>query len=266
MPRKVRPITDPDGSKAAIAQERDKNARERVKARFNGVGAVTQTMTTVANGLGTVRDVAQTIGNTAKQVRRAVGGGSPIVTENSSEALQRAKDIATKYGVEVFDIEKELGGDSYAVSDSLPQLTAKEANQNKLIIQRQNNALEVRHERIKQKRKIMAVATEELRLVGDVVDYNTAGIEIGTKIVKNQISDTKFQIEQSKLEETEELLEQQVIRTQGTINLTQGVRQEWVLRVDKQQRELEALQLEIEGADQRIQRKREQIEAEMFEA
>ena len=124
--------------------------------------------------------------------------------------------------------------------------------------------LEVRHERTKQKRKIATLATEETRLKGDLVDYATAGVEVATKVVKNQIAVTKFNTEQSKLEETEELLEQQTVRTQGVISLTEGIREEWVLRVEKQERNNEKLRLEIAGADADIDRTREEIESKMF--
>jgi hypothetical protein len=225
------------------------------KAVSKGVGAV-------ANTVGAARDIAQTVSNGAKQVRRATNGGSDLVTAETSEALTQADNVAKAYGLERLDVN--LGGDPYAVDTSLPEMTAKEANALKLTIQRQNNALTVRHEKRKQDRLKVAVRTEETRLVGDLVDLGTVETETATKVVKNQIAYTKFNTEQSKLEETEELLEQQVIRTQGVISLTQGVRDEWGLKLEKQQRNNEKLKLEIEGLDADIDRTREEIEARMF--
>ncbi|MEL6166496.1 MAG: hypothetical protein AAFR37_23050, partial [Cyanobacteria bacterium J06628_3] len=200
-------------------------------------GKVSNAVNTAANTVGAVRDGVQSIQNGARQLRRSVTGGSDLVTGDTNHALTKADDLAANYGLKTeIDLHSALSGDPYAVDDSIPEMTAKEANALKLRIQRQNNALEVRHERTKQKRKIVAIGTEETRLKGDLVDYATAGIETATKVVKNQIADTKFQTEQSKLEETEELLEQQDIRTQGTIRLTEGVRDEWDLRFEKQQR------------------------------
>jgi hypothetical protein len=107
---------------------------------------------------------------------------------------------------------------------TIPEMKAADANREKLKIQRQNNALEVRLEKIKQGRKVVAVATEQRRLIGDFVDFSTVGIETATKVVKNQIADTNIRTEQSKLEQSEELLYQQRVATQGTMNLTSGLR------------------------------------------
>lgn len=227
-------------------------------------GKVGNAVNTAANTVGAVRDGVQSIQNGARQLRRSVSGGSDLVTGDTNHALTKANDLASEYGLESTDLKSAMRTDCYAVDESIPEMTAKEANALKLRIQRQNNALEVRHERTKQKRKIVAISTEETRLKGDLVDYATAGIETATKVVKNQIADTKFQTEQSKLEETEELLEQQDIRTQGTIRLTEGVRDEWDLRFEKQQRNNEKLRLEIAGADAEIDRKKEEIEANLF--
>ncbi|MEO1432637.1 MAG: hypothetical protein AAFV71_26900 [Cyanobacteria bacterium J06633_8] len=225
------------------------------KAISNGVG-------TVANTVGAARDIAQTVGNGARQVRRSFSGGSDLVTGETSEALTQADNVAKSYGLE--RIELNLGSDPYAIDTSLPELTAKEANALKLTMQRQNNALTVRHEKRKQDRLKVAIRKEETQLVGDLIDLNTTEVDTATKVVKNQISVTKFHTEQSRLEETEELLEQQTIRTQGTINLTQGVRDEWNLKLEKQQRNNEKLRLDIEGLDADIDRTREEIEARMF--
>lgn len=240
-----------------------------VETTKNAVGkaakAASQGVKAAANTLGAARDVAQTVSNGARQVRRATNGGSDLVTADAKETLGKAEKLATGYGLELINLENSMGGDPYAVDDSLPEMTAKEANARKLKIQRQNNALDVRLERTKQKRKIATVATEEVRLVGDLVDYSTAGIETATKVVKNQIADTRYQTEQSRLEENEELLEQQVIRTQGTIALTQGVRDEWNLKLEKQERNNEKIRLEIENTEAKNERKREEIESFIFD-
>ncbi|MEM7557465.1 MAG: hypothetical protein AAF378_25960, partial [Cyanobacteria bacterium P01_A01_bin.84] len=80
-----------------------------------------------------------------------------------------------------------------------------------------------------------------------------------------QIADTKFKVAQSKLEENEELLEQQIIRTQGVISLTEPIRQEWDLRLHKQYANNEALMIQIEQADNKNARDREKIESFLLE-
>ncbi|MBD2342201.1 hypothetical protein H6G64_35370 [Calothrix sp. FACHB-156] len=219
----------------------------------------------VANGVGAARDNLQTIANTGKQVKRAFNGGSKFITSEASETLEKAQKLARDLGIESIDLAGEMTSNPYSASTNIPEMSAKEANQLKLQIQRQNNALDVRYERRKQQRKIAAVATEELRLVGDLVDYQTTGIETATKVIKQEIAATKYQIEQSKLEETEELLEQQIIKTTGVISLTEGIRTEWNLKLEKQQANNQKLKLEVEGAIRDTERKREELEARLLE-
>jgi hypothetical protein len=240
-------------------QQTDAKARERLKDRFQDTAK-------------TVGDVAQAAGSTvkavshaAKTVRRGFAGGSAIVTNSSDASLKQAVEIAEQYGVGEIDIKEMLGTDPYKADADIPEMKAVDANREKLKIQRQNNALEVRHEKIKQGRKVVAIATEQRKFIGDFVDFSTAGIETATKVVKNQVADTKYQIEQSKLEMTEEQLIQQQISTQATLNLTAGIEEEWSLKFQSQQAKNDRLRLEVEGSLQDNERKREELEAKLLE-
>ncbi len=216
------------------------------------------------NAIGGVANAARQVGNGVKAVRRAVSGGSSLVTDESDSVLEAAKKLASDYNLELIDLKGELSGDPYETSDSLPELDAKEANQRKLKIQRQNNALDVRLERRKQQRKVAAVQKEELNLIGDLADIRTIGFNVAQKYVKSEIARTDLMTEQSKLEEHEELLTQQIIRTQGVINLTEGIRTEWDLRLQKQERSNERLEIEVEKAKNENEQRREEAEAIIF--
>ena len=206
----------------------------------------------------------QSISNATKQVRHAFKGGSKLVSSDSLEATQQAQELASNYGLQIDNIAEKIGGSNFEIDESIPEMDAKEANRLTLIIERQNNALEVADKRIQQKRKQVRNHKGEWELVGDLVDLDTTKINVGTKVVKHEIAATKFSIEQSKLEETEEYLEQQVIKTQGVISLTNGIRTEWDLRLEKQQRQLEKLQIEIEQVDNENLRQREKLESFLF--
>jgi len=233
----------------------DKSALENLQ---QATKAVTDTVGAVADGV-------QTVTNAGKQVRRAFNGGSVLVTGDSLEATKQAEELASSYGLKIDNLTETIGGSNFEIDESIPEMEAKEANRLNLIIERQNNSLDVANNRIKQKRKQVRNHKEEWELVGDLVDLDTTRINVGTKVVKHEIAGTKFQIEQSKLEETEELLEQQVIKTQGVISLTDGIRTEWDLRLEKQQRQLEKLQIEIEQVDNENARQREKLESFLFE-
>jgi hypothetical protein len=103
-----------------------------------------------------VRTVAQgvkTAERTARTVRQAVNGGSSTVTDDSKQSLNKASDIASEYGIKEIEISDLLGSDPYKADANIPEMKAVDANREKLKIQRQNNALEVRLEKIRQGKK-----------------------------------------------------------------------------------------------------------------
>jgi ribosomal protein S17 len=223
---------------------------------------VGETAQNIASKVDAVGNGARSVANGVKSVRQAFTGGSQLVTDGHTQVLGQAKEIASTYGVQLTDIQGHMSASNDTVDDSLGEgISAKEANERKLKIQRQNNHLEVRLERVKQKRKIATLHKEELNLVGDLVEVATTGVQVASKMVNHQIAVTDFKTNQSKLEEHEELLIQQGIRTQGTINLTAGIRTEWDLKYQKQERSNERLVLEIEGAEKSNEQKRLEIEA-----
>ena len=243
-------------------QANDAKAREKVKARFQKpVDAVN----TVASGVKNVVQKVKTIERAARTVRQAASGGSAAVTDDAKQSLNKASVIASEYGINEIEISDLLGSDPYKADASIPETKAADANREKLKIQRQNNALEVRLEKIKQGRKVVAVVTEQRRLIGDFVDFSTVGIETATKLVKNEIADTRYQTEQSKLEQTEELFYQQRVATQGTMNLTHGIEDEWDLKFQLQATKNDRLRLDIEGSHRDNDIKREELEARLVE-
>lgn len=234
----------------------------------SGVSQAAQTIgqgaTTVVNGARKVGEVARNTQRTFKTIRRAATGSSELVTADTEQALEKANKLGDEYGVEQFDVKSALRVSSYEVNKTIPELSSAEANQLKLQILRQNNALDIRRERTSQDRKIVALNTEEVRLIGDLVDNSTAKIETATKVVNNQIANTDFGTAQSRLEEHEELQTQQTIKTQGTVNLTEEIREEWDLKLQQQQANNQKLRVAIEKASQDIARGRREVEALMY--
>lgn len=229
-----------------------------------GAATIAGAVDEVANTVGRVKDTVQTVGNAVKKVRSAVNP-SPLVEADSITANDQAISMASAYGIQLTNLDNALAGSNFEVDESLPQITSKEANQRQLIVERQNNALDVVYSRIKQKRKQVRNHKEEWSLVGDVVDLSSTKKEVATKVVNYQITDTKFKVSQSKLEENEELLEQHIIKTQGIISLTESIRQEWDLRLQKQYANNESLMIQIEQADNKNARDREKIESFLLE-
>ncbi|MBW4450758.1 MAG: hypothetical protein KME38_29015 [Spirirestis rafaelensis WJT71-NPBG6] len=136
-------------------QENHAKAVDKVKARFQKPDeAVVDGVRTIAQGVKGVERAART-------VRQAVSGGSSTVTDNHKESLGKASEIAAQFGIKEIEISDLLGSDPYSADASIPEMKEADANREKLKIQRQNNALEVRLEKIKQGRKVVSVATEQ---------------------------------------------------------------------------------------------------------
>jgi hypothetical protein len=225
------------------------------------LGRATDAGAKVAKGVGAT---VQAVNTATKTVRRAFTQGSSLVTDDHSTSLSQAYGIAKQYGVQEIDPSTMLGSDPYSADGDIPEMDARTANQHKFKIQRQNNALEVRLAKIQQGRLVAKVAKENINLVGDFVEVSTAQIDVGTKVIGNQIAATNYGIAQSRLEQTEELLIQQNIATQGTLNLTSGIRDEWDLKAEKQQAKNDKLRLEIQGAHAEIEAKTLEVESKMF--
>lgn len=230
----------------------------------NVASTIGNTVQGIASAVQATTDNFKSVGKGLRSIRNSFTDGSSLVTDDHNKALDKASQLANEYGLESIELRDYISGNPYQASDLIPEMKAADANREKLKIQRQNNALEVRLERIKQSRKVVAIASEERRLHGDLVDYQTVEIETATKVIKNQIADTKYRTEQSKLEQFEELLEQQQIATQGTLNLTNGIRQEWELKAENQQAKNTRLRLEIEGTISENERRREELEAKLL--
>lgn len=216
--------------------EETKTMLENAKASTEGVSIAQRLkdkMDAARGVVQTVSDTTKTINTGVKSIRQAFKGGSSLVTDTHDVSLKEAQSIAKGYGVELTDIKSHMGASNDTVDDSLGELSMSEASNMRHKIARQNNQLEVRHDRVKQKRKIASIYNDELGLVGDLVTAETTGVNVATKIVNYQIAKTNYGIAQSKLEETEELLIQQQIRTQGVLNLTEPIREEWRIKVSQ---------------------------------
>jgi ABC-type sugar transport system ATPase subunit len=234
-------------------QENDRIAREGLLEHFQ-------------NAATNIGDTVQSISKTGKTIQRAFGQGSSLVTDDSAKALNIATEIASQRGIELTDIDARMRVSNDDIDTSLGEgISAKELNQKKLTIQKQNNLLDLRRERLKQKREIVSLYREELGLVGDLVDVGTLEVKVGEKVVNHQIAVTEFETVQSKLEQKEELLIQQQISTQGSIDLTEGIREDWRLKHQLLLRHNEESQLKIEGMIRKNSMTRLELESLLFD-
>ena len=273
MVTRKNPLTNPDGTqktkrnaKGGLTgskrfQTPDISLEEPVQSLASNVSSGDSININRSTNSGASSGVLGTASGIDPTVRRSFDSG-----QSHAEALSKANSLASQYGIQEIDIGSLLGGDPYTADGAIPQLSASDANHQKLILQRQSNAVEVRHEKIKLGRKVVKMASEQVGLIGDLVDYATAGVDTATKVVKNEIAEVKFFTENSKLVQTEELFTQQQIATAGTIALTEGIREEWNLKLEKQFTRNSGLKIEVEGSIQENERKRQELESKLLSA
>lgn len=223
----------PEQTQQQQAQETDARARENLKQRFSSNGSSTSTGTANVSNLGNYA---------------------------SSKTVQHGVAIPQ------FDVNSMVGSDLYSPAPGIPETSIVEATKVRQKIARQSNTLDIAADKVALTRKAVKVATEIRHLEGDAVDYDTAGIQTATKVVKNQQADRDYQTETSKLDQKEELLKQQRIATAGTQALTPLIQEEWNLKVLAQQSKNESLKVDIEKGQADIDRKKNELEVKLLEA
>jgi hypothetical protein len=238
-----------------------------------GKKPVTSTIETISNAVRSVNDTVQSVTQNTQVITSNLGSikdafkqSSPIASQASKDSFTQASELAREFGLEPIDIKSMIGSDPYRADGNIPLMSAREANEQKLKCQQQKNTIEAGLSKLDLNRTVIKYAKAQADFIGDVVDYSTSRINVASKMVDNQIATTNYEIKQSRLIQTEELLNQQKVSTQGTIDLTEGLRQEWVLKLEKQKERNQQLRLEVEGAKQNNEIMRQQFEAQIMEA
>jgi hypothetical protein len=133
------------------------------------------------------------------------------------------------------------------IDESVPQLDSGEAIRRNIVIARQRNYVGVAINNVKLKQDLATLDLEQQKLIGLLIDGKTAGITNEKKAVIYQRAVVGRDIELSKLEQDRELLTQQQIRTEGTQNQTELIREQEQLKVNKLREEVEKQKYEIEN-------------------
>ncbi len=252
--------TRAEAEAARQAKKKNKNTQQP-QSLIDNLTDATQAVSSTVQG---VAEKVEGIKNNVEATINAVRQSSKFTTLPSNESFTEATAIAQKLGINLLNPGELLGTDSYKADGNIPKMTAKEANEQLKALQLQSNALDVRLAKTDLQRKVIKVSDSTAKLIGDAVKYATTQIEVGQLVVENQIADVKYQTAQSKLRQTEEHLQQQQDATQGTVQLTSALRQQWTLKFEKVQADNEKLKLAIEGSKLEAELVREQLEAKLL--
>ncbi|MUG99782.1 hypothetical protein F7734_48925 [Scytonema sp. UIC 10036] len=144
------------------------------------------------------------------------------------------------------------------IDSSVPELDSGEAIRRNIVIARQRNYVGVAINNTKLKQDLATLDLEQQKLIGLLIDGKTAGINNEKKAVQYQRAVVGRDTELSRLEQDEELLVQQRIRTTGTQQQTEHIQQQENLKVEMLREQVEKQKYEI----QNVQYEKEKIKQE----
>ncbi|MFL9458073.1 hypothetical protein AB0756_39550 [Tolypothrix campylonemoides VB511288_2] len=225
----VLPTSDPEVATA------DFNARASLAEKLQQAGQV------VAPVVGAVGEVVKGVAN---KVTATVNGSIDFNPSSLSNGTVDTAAILSKADANI--------------DESVPQLDSGEAIKRNIIIARQRNYVGVAINNTKLKQDLATLDLEQQKLIGLLIDGKTAGISNEKKAVQYQRALVGRDTELSKLELDSELLTQQRIRTTGTQNQTELIREQEELKVEMLREQVEKQKYEI----QNVQYEKEKIKQE----
>ena len=232
------------GAITNLAQSTVETGSQTASVTTNAANGLNHAVQSLSNGVNTTK---ATIGNVA---------GGYLSPDSIAHGVPLAK----------FDLISAMGTDLFSSESSIQEMGVVEATQHRTRIARQANSLDVGIAKTQRDRKAVKLATELRLLQGDAIDYHTIGINNSTKVVRNQSADRDYHIETSRLEEKDELLTQQRIKTNGTQALTPLIAEHWQLKIRQQETANQSLAVDIEKGLTEIDTKRIELEARLIEA
>lgn len=213
------PGSDPEVATA------DANARANLAEKFQQTGQAIQ------QGVQVIGAVVNTASSAVQAVQRG------IVSSPSPSTL--TDGIVNTTGI--------LAKATAEIDDSVPELDSAEATRRNIVIARQRNYLDVAINNTRLKQNLAQLDIEQQKLIGLLIDSKTIGINNEKKAVQYQRAVIGRDTELSKLEQDNELLTQQRIRTTGTQNQTEHITEQERLKVEKLKVEVEKQKYEIEN-------------------
>lgn len=150
---------------------------------------------------------------------------------------------------------------SAEIDSSVPELDSATATQRNITIARQRNYVGVAINNTRLKQDLATLDLEQQRLIGLLIDGKTAHVNNEKKAVSYHRAVVGRDTEISKLEQDRELLTQQQIRTEGTQNQTELIREQEVLKVAKMREEIEKQGYEIQSVQYEKEKIKQETEA-----
>lgn len=150
---------------------------------------------------------------------------------------------------------------SAEIDSTVPELDSATATQRNITIARQRNYVGVAINNTRLKQDLATLDNEQKKLIGMLIDGKTLDVNNEKKAVTYHRAVVSRDTELSKLSQDRELLTQQQIRTEGTQNQTELIREQEVLKVAKMREEIEKQGYEIQSVQYEKERIKQETEA-----
>ena len=235
-----------------------KSKQQRKNSRNNT--ATPKAVETLERGEANAQKARQSRTNSPTKTKKPNSKGRQLFKGNGS-GLVSSEGFGN---LKVLEIDSITSGDPYAPLPGIKEMSRKDATQIQMQLARQQNALETRLQRAKTVRKGIAVAREEQNAVTDYVNFEADKVKTSTAVVNYQETLVQYDIAESKLEESQEKLIQQQNLTAHTQRMTPLLAEEHSLNETKQELKNDGLRLDIEQGRNNIQKRQNEIEAEII--
>ncbi|MUH00080.1 hypothetical protein F7734_50535 [Scytonema sp. UIC 10036] len=210
----------------------DEAARNNLKEKLQQAGQV----------------VSPVVGAVGEAVKGAVGAAAQGVANKVTATVNGSIDYnPSSLSNGSVDTAGILSKADAEIDESVPQLDSGEAIKRNITIARQRNFVGVAINNTKLKQDLATLDLEQQRLIGLLIDGKTARIDNEKKAITYHRSIVSRDTEISKLNQDRELLVQQNIRTEGTQNQTELIREQEQLKVDKLREQNEKVKYEIQN-------------------
>ncbi|MBD2207828.1 hypothetical protein H6G33_36510 [Calothrix sp. FACHB-1219] len=258
MAHPKRGLTDPTGEKQAAReaanQERDRKARERVKAKLAGVGVKAQ-------------EIASTIGTTLEPITNTVSSVANVATTATASAINTANNIRQadsptgtgyqhSYASSQLQINQNPYGDlvipqldfnSLVPSDllhpsALPQSTDQDLTNGLAHYAGATRALQLYQAGFKYINEVGKTKQEYHKAQQSVIKSATEQVKVNQEIVRFDRQNVELAIEQEKLQHSNERLKQAQITTTALANETSQLALKFEAQEQKRDAEIKSIQ------------------------
>ncbi|MBD2214874.1 hypothetical protein H6G27_34265 [Nostoc linckia FACHB-104] len=267
MPRNKRGITDPDGSKQAeierITQERDAKARQRIKAKFAGVGDKAQEIATtigttlepITNTASNIANVATTVTataiNTANNIRQALAPtGKGYQHGYASSQLQNNHNPYGGLAVPDVDFTALIPTDLLNPS-GLPQASEQQLTDGLAVYAGATRAMQLYQAGFKYINEVGKTKQEQHKAQQSIIKAATESVKVQQEVVRFDRQNVELEIDKEKLQHSNERLKQAQITTTALANETSQMALKFEAQEQKRDADIKSIQSQTQDVIQK---------------